>query len=79
MFKNFFDGLLSVFVILSFASLVVGNIVRFVYWLKSYKARKNSFFNYYLEFWGDEWGTGCTKEEIEKLNQIIRQFEEDSK
>jgi len=58
---------------------VIGNIARFVYWVKSYKARKNPCSNYYLEFWGDEWGMGCTKEEIEKLKQIIRQFEKESK
>ena len=31
---------------------------------------------FYLDFWDNEWGTECTKEEIQNLKEIIKQFEE---
>lgn len=77
MLKNFFDRVLSVFVISSFMLFVAGNTARFVSWLQYRNSKKNIYPDYYLDFWGDEWGTECTKEEIEKLNQIIKQFEEE--
>jgi len=76
MLKNFFDGLLSIFIILSFAFLVIGNIARFVYWVKCRKTCAGADIHYYSDFWNNEWGTECTKEEIEELHQIIKQFEE---
>lgn len=77
MIKTFFDGLLSIYIIFSFVLLAVGNIARFVWWIKSLKIRKSIGMQYlYLDFWENEWGTECTKEEIEQLHQIIRQFQE---
>ena len=78
MLKNFFDGLLSTFVILSFAFLVTGNIARFICWVKCHKIKKDVGIQYFY-LWENEWGTECTKEEIEKLKQIIHQFEEKHK
>ena len=75
MLKSFLDGLLSIFIILYFAYLVTGNIVRFVYWVKCHKTH-NGITHYYLDFWKNEWGTECTEEEIENLKKKIKQFEE---
>lgn len=77
MLKNLFDGLLSIFVILSIAFLVVGNIYQFAYWIKRHKIKKDTGMQYfYLDFWDNEWGTECTKEEIQNLKKMIKQFEE---
>ena len=75
MLKNFFDGLLSIFVILSFAFLVTGNIARFVCLVKHHILKKSKDIQYYY-LWENEWGTECTKEEIKKLKQMIHQLEE---
>lgn len=79
MLKNLFDGLLGFFIILSFAFLVTGNIARFIFWIKHRKTEKNISMYYYLDFWGDEWGTKCTKEEIANLKRMVKQFEEKHK
>ena len=80
MLKNLFDGVLSIFVILSIAFLVVGNIGQFAYWIKRHKIKKDIGMQYfYLDFWDNEWGTECTKEEIQNLKEMIKQFEEKHK
>jgi len=74
--KNLYDGLLSFFIVLSFAFLVTGNITRFMFWVKYRKTKRSIGMHYSLDFWGDEWGTECTKEEIADLKQMAKQFEE---
>lgn len=79
MLKNLFDGLLSIFVILSFAFLVTGNITRFIFGVKYRKTKKDIGMYYSLGFWGDEWGTECTREEMQNLKKMLNQFEEKRK
>lgn len=71
MLKDLFDGLLSIFVILSIAFLVIGNIYQFAYWIKRHKIKKDIGMQYfYLDFWDNEWGTECIKEEIQNLKEL---------
>lgn len=71
-------GCISIFIILSFAFLVTGNITQFVYLVKHHMLKRDKDIQYYC-LWENEWGTECTKEEIEKLKQIIHQLEEKHK
>ncbi len=73
---NLFDGFLNIIIVLSFAFLVTGNIARFICWVKYRKTKKSIGMYYTLDFWGDEWGTECTKEEIADLKHMVKQFEE---
>ncbi|MCM1064976.1 MAG: hypothetical protein NC420_11020 [Eubacterium sp.] len=76
MLKNLFEGLVSIFIVLSCAFLITGDVTRFVYWVKCCKIDKRIGIHYYFGFWDNERGTECTNEEIKELHQMIRQFEE---
>ena len=76
--KIIFDGLLSVFIFLLFIGLVIGNIARFIHWIK-YSRKKREIDWYYSEFWNNEWGNECTEEEIEMIEQLVKQLEEKHK
>lgn len=67
MLKNLFDGVLSIYVIISFLFLILGNIARLIYWMKDRSIKKETEMCYYLNFWNNEWGIGCTDKEYRKI------------
>ena len=76
MLKIVFDGLLTIFIILSFVFVLTGNIARLVFWLKYRRTERYTGMHYCRDFWYNEWGTECTKEEITNLKHMVKQFEE---
>ena len=78
MLKLIVDGGLIFFSLLSVVFLVIGNIMRFIWWMNQRKRKKSmGILYYYLDFWGET--HEYTDVEIEKLYQILRQFEEKNK
>lgn len=75
MVEIIFNMLLYIYIFLCGAFLVVGNIFRFVCWLKSHNSETNMETRYCTYFWNNEWGNECTMAEIENLKEIVRQFE----
>lgn len=76
MFKNFVEELLTVYTILSFIFLVVGNMYLFRSWIKDFKKKKRIGAQYfYLKFWDDP--RDYAKEELEELHQMLEQFEKE--
>ena len=79
MIGNIFDVLLCIYFILCCTFLVVGNTLRFMYWLKRHNAETSGEMHYCRYFWNNEWGSECTMEELENLKEMVRQFEENNK
>ncbi len=76
MLKFVVDGIISSSIILLVVFLVLGNIMRFVWWMKQREKRKSMGIQYYyLDFWGKEIYE-YTNAEIENLHHKLQQFEE---